>query len=82
MRIFHGWYVVGCAFLLATWGWGLGFYALGVYLVAGGSGTLARVLAVAFFLVALFFVHRSFYGMRIESGIPSAGRGRPAAVKA
>ncbi len=33
-RVFHGWYVVACAFLLATWGWGLAFYALGVYLVA------------------------------------------------
>jgi K(+)-stimulated pyrophosphate-energized sodium pump len=54
---------------------------LGVYLVAGGSGTLARVLAVVFFLVSLFFVHRSFYGMRIESGVRAAGTGRPAAVK-
>jgi hypothetical protein len=25
------------------------------------------VLPVAFFLVSVFFVHRSFYGMRIES---------------
>jgi K(+)-stimulated pyrophosphate-energized sodium pump len=54
---------------------------LGVYLVAGGSGTLARVLAVVFFLVSLFFVHRSFYGMRIESGISATGTSRPAAVK-
>ena len=54
---------------------------LGVYLVAGGSGTLARVLAVVFFLISLFFVHRSFYGMRIESGVSSVGTGRPAAVK-
>ncbi|HZB87123.1 MAG TPA: sodium-translocating pyrophosphatase [Terracidiphilus sp.] len=28
---------------------------------------LTQVLAVAFFLVSVFFVHRSFYGMRIES---------------
>ena len=28
---------------------------------------LTHVLAVAFFLVSAFFVHRSFYGMRIES---------------
>jgi hypothetical protein len=39
------------------------------------------VLAVAFFLVSLFFVHRSFYGMRIESGISATGTSRPAAVK-
>ena len=25
------------------------------------------ILAVAFFLVSVFFVHRSFYGMRIET---------------
>ena len=47
---------------------------LGVFLTAGGSGTLTRALAVAFFIVSMVFVHRSFYGMRIESG-------RAAAVK-
>ena len=30
----YGWWVVGCAFLLALWGWGLGFYGLAVYLVS------------------------------------------------
>ncbi|HKW33430.1 MAG TPA: sodium-translocating pyrophosphatase [Candidatus Acidoferrum sp.] len=30
------------------------------------STTLAHVLAVAFFVVSLFFVYRSFYGMRIK----------------
>ena len=29
--------------------------------------TLTHVLAVAFFLVSVFFVHKSFYGMRIDS---------------
>ena len=28
--------------------------------------TLSRVLAAVFFLISVFFVHRSFYGMRIE----------------
>jgi K(+)-stimulated pyrophosphate-energized sodium pump len=31
------------------------------------SALLTHVLAVAFFLVSMFFVHKSFYGMRIES---------------
>ena len=31
------------------------------------NSTLTGVLSVAFFLVSVFFVHRSFYGMRIES---------------
>lgn len=32
--MFYGWYVVGCAFLVARWGWGLGFYGPSIYLVA------------------------------------------------
>jgi K(+)-stimulated pyrophosphate-energized sodium pump len=31
------------------------------------NAMLTHVLAVAFFLVSVFFVHKSFYGMRIES---------------
>ena len=54
---------------------------LGVYLVRGGNGTLSRVLAVAFFVAAMLFVYRSFYGMRIESGVQAAGAGRPVAMK-
>jgi K(+)-stimulated pyrophosphate-energized sodium pump len=33
----------------------------------GENANLTAVLAVAFFLVSVFFVHKSFYGMRIES---------------
>jgi K(+)-stimulated pyrophosphate-energized sodium pump len=55
---------------------------LGVYLSAGGSSTLSRVLAVAFFVGALLFVHRSFYGMRIEAEPQRAESRRPVAVKA
>jgi K(+)-stimulated pyrophosphate-energized sodium pump len=32
------------------------------------NSTLTSVLALAFFLASLFFVYRSFYGMRIKSG--------------
>ncbi len=31
---YHGWWVVFCAFVVALYGWGLGFYGLGLYLVA------------------------------------------------
>jgi K(+)-stimulated pyrophosphate-energized sodium pump len=55
---------------------------LGVYLSAGGSSALSRVLAVAFFIGALLFVYRSFYGMRIEAEPQTAGSRRPVAVKA
>ena len=30
--------------------------------------TLAITLAIAFFLVSMFFVRRSFYGMKIDTG--------------
>jgi MFS family permease len=33
-RLYHGWLVVAAAFLVATFGWGLGFYGSGIYLVA------------------------------------------------
>jgi MFS family permease len=32
--IYHGWLVVAAAFLVALFGWGLGFYGPGIYLVA------------------------------------------------
>jgi K(+)-stimulated pyrophosphate-energized sodium pump len=54
---------------------------LGVYLVSDGKGTLSRVLAVAFFLAALLFIYRSFYGMRIETEPQAASTRRPVAVK-
>jgi K(+)-stimulated pyrophosphate-energized sodium pump len=38
---------------------------LGVYIGTGATITLA--LAAVFFIISMFFVHRSFYGMRIES---------------
>jgi hypothetical protein len=36
---------------------------------------LSRILSAVFFLISLFFVYRSFYGMRIqvaEAGTPAA----------
>jgi len=40
---------------------------LAVSLTASQGSTLAHSLATAFFVVSLFFVYRSFYGMRIKS---------------
>ena len=40
---------------------------LGVYLTAEQGSLLPHLLSVAFFLVSVVFVYRSFYGMRIES---------------
>ncbi|MBA3317686.1 MAG: sodium-translocating pyrophosphatase [Gemmatimonadales bacterium] len=55
---------------------------LGVYLVAGGNGPLSKVLAVVFFAVAMYFVYRSFYGMRIQVQEQAVGAHRPLAAKA
>jgi K(+)-stimulated pyrophosphate-energized sodium pump len=40
---------------------------LGVYLSALHGSTITHVLSAVFFVASLYFVHRSFYGMRIES---------------
>ncbi|MDF1487517.1 sodium-translocating pyrophosphatase [Tessaracoccus caeni] len=45
---------------------------LAVAFNAQGNTTLTTVLAVGFGLVALFFIYRSFYGMRIGESIESA----------
>jgi K(+)-stimulated pyrophosphate-energized sodium pump len=37
--------------------------------------------AAIFFVIALFFVYRSFYGMRIEAGGAHAATGEPVAVQ-
>jgi len=41
---------------------------LAVSLTGDKGTTFTNVLALVFFLVSLFFVYRSFYGMRIKSG--------------
>jgi len=40
---------------------------LAVEMTKAGQGTLTRILSAAFLLIAMFFVYRSFYGMRIGS---------------
>jgi len=45
-----------------------------------GQGPLTTALAAAFFAVSVFFVYRSFYGMRIEALPTGLREGRPASV--
>ena len=40
---------------------------LAVSLTEQNGSALSHALAAVFFLVSIFFVYRSFYGMRIES---------------
>ncbi|HEX3234465.1 MAG TPA: sodium-translocating pyrophosphatase [Gemmatimonadales bacterium] len=53
---------------------------LAVSLTADRGPGLTRALAAVFLAVSVFFVHRSFYGMRIVAPEPSV-TGRPVAVK-
>jgi len=41
---------------------------LAVGLTHGGNGKLVHILAAVFFVISAFFVWRSFYGMRIQTG--------------
>jgi K(+)-stimulated pyrophosphate-energized sodium pump len=45
---------------------------LAVSLTKHSGANLTNILALVFFLVSVFFVHRSFYGMRIGSHVKSA----------
>ncbi|MBX6332430.1 MAG: sodium-translocating pyrophosphatase [Gemmatimonadaceae bacterium] len=47
---------------------------LAVSLTADRGPALSHILAAAFFAVSVFFVWRSFYGMRIERQEPAPGR--------
>ena len=40
---------------------------LGVYLADQNGTGLTHTLSAVFFLVSMYFVYRSFYGMRIEA---------------
>jgi K(+)-stimulated pyrophosphate-energized sodium pump len=56
---------------------------LAVSLTAASGPGLGRVLSLVFFVLSMFFVWRSFYGMRIGSGEPAtAGGGARAGVVA
>jgi len=45
---------------------------LALQMTKDGHGTLQQILSGLFFLIALFFIYRSFYGMRIGHGSESA----------
>jgi len=57
---YHGWWVVFCAFVIALYGWGLGFYGLSLYLVAlqkaHGWSPATISSAISFYYVAGAFL--------------------------
>ncbi|BBK33990.1 sugar phosphate permease [Stella humosa] len=58
--VYHGWRVVFCAFAVAFFGWGLGFYGPGIYLVAlrerHGWSTASISAAITVYYVAGAFL--------------------------
>jgi MFS family permease len=73
--LYHGWLVVALAFLIAVSSWGLGFYGLGIYLVAlrerfgWSAADIATAITVYYILGAVLtflFVGPAFdrYGVR------------------
>jgi hypothetical protein len=55
-RVFYGWRVVGAAFVLAVFGWGMGFYGPPVFLsvvreTRGWSLTLVSTAVTVHFLI-------------------------------
>ncbi|HYD07988.1 MAG TPA: MFS transporter [Reyranella sp.] len=58
---YHGWWVVFCAFVIALYGWGLGFYGLSLYLVAltkahGWSPATVSSAITFYYIVGAFLV--------------------------
>jgi K(+)-stimulated pyrophosphate-energized sodium pump len=43
---------------------------LAVEMTKAGQESLTRILSAVFLVIAMFFVYRSFYGMRIHSEEP------------
>jgi MFS family permease len=73
--LYHGWLMVAFAFLVALFSWGLGFYGLGIYLVAlserfgWSAAEIATAITVYYILGAILtflFVGPAFdrYGVR------------------
>jgi len=58
---YHGWWVVFCCFVIALYGWGLGFYGLSLYLVAlhkihGWSPATISAAITFYYIVGAFLV--------------------------
>ena len=57
--MYHGWKVVACAFLIAVFGWGFGFYGIGVFLAelverrGGATSVVASAVTVLYLVGAV-----------------------------
>ena len=67
--MYQGWKVVGCAFLIAVFGWGFGFYGIGVFLAelverhGWATGSVASAVTVLYLVGAILI---AFIGSAFE----------------
>ena len=69
---YHGWWVVFCCFVIALYGWGLGFYGLSLYLVAltkAQSWSPATVSAA----ITFYYIAGAFLVMQVGDTIQKNG---------
>lgn len=69
---FHGWWVVFCTFVVALYGWGLGFYGLSLYLVAlhKAHGWSPATISSA---ITFYYVAGAFLVMQVGDVIQKRG---------
>ncbi|HEY6981371.1 MFS transporter [Reyranella sp.] len=71
-RRYHGWWVVFCAFVVALYGWGFGFYGLSLYLVALHQ-KLGWTPAMISTGITFYYVLGAFVVMQVGDAIQRAG---------
>jgi MFS family permease len=69
---YHGWWVVFCAFVVALYGWGFGFYGLSLYLVAlqHDHGWTPGVISTG---ITFYYVLGAFVVMQVGDAIQRIG---------
>lgn len=71
-RRYHGWWVVFCAFVVALYGWGFGFYGLSLYLVAlhDKLGWTPATISTG---ITFYYVLGAFVVMQVGDAIERVG---------
>lgn len=71
-RVYHGWWVVFCTFVMALYGWGLGFYGLSLYLVALSKihGWSPATISAG---ITFFYIAGAFLVMQVGDAIQNWG---------
>jgi MFS family permease len=69
---YHGWWVVFCCFVIALYGWGLGFYGLSLYLVALSKthGWSPATISAA---ITFYYIAGAFLVMQVGDTIEKRG---------